>query len=148
MDKKKIERERRKDLRLSVSEPITLKFQIVKEKGVFKVRAKKHTRAEDISVGGIRIELPLLKELQIERIVNGHDKLVLELEVPFLKKPLKVTGKIAWIKKGEKKGKVINITGISFEDIKEKDREKVLSWLINLCFKNGCKLEKDYYFKV
>ena len=136
MDKKIIGKEKRRDLRIFMKKPFMLRCQIKKQKELFKLRPKKLSHAENMSVGGMSIELPVLDQGQIDRIINGQDKLILELNIPSLKKPLKVTGKIVWLKKRDRTGRTVYVTGLSFQDLKEKDREKVLLQLVNLCLKS------------
>ena len=136
MDKKQSERERRRDLRLGPEKPLTLKFCIKKSKGIFKLRAKKDFRVENMSLGGISIELPSLTQKQIDRVISGQDKLILELNIPSLKKPLRLPGKIAWLHKKDTSGKPIYVAGLSFEDLNAADREKLLSQLIGICLKS------------
>lgn len=136
MEKKIIDSERRKDLRLGIAKPLMLRFQVKRQEDIFNLLSKKVAAAEDMSVGGISMELPALDRGQIERIIKGQDKLVLELEVPRLRKPLKIIGKIVWLKKRDRRGRTVHVAGISFAGIKEKDREKLLLQLINLCLKS------------
>jgi c-di-GMP-binding flagellar brake protein YcgR len=136
MDKKKTEQERRRDLRVGMEKPFTLRFQIKSNKGIFKLRAKKNFRVENMSLGGISIELPPLDQKQIDRVIKGQDQLILELNIPALRKPLRIPGKIAWLQKKDSAGKPIYVAGLSFEDLNEADREKLLSQLIGLCLKS------------
>ena len=136
MDKKKTEQERRRDLRLGLEKPLTLRFRIKRSKGIFKLRAKKTFRVENMSLGGISIELPPLNQKQIDRVISGQDQLILELNIPSIKKPLRLPGKIAWLHKKDSSGNPIYVAGLSFEDLNARDREKLLSQLIGICLKN------------
>ncbi len=136
MDRKIIKEERRRDLRIFMKKPFILRFQIKKQKEILKLRPKKLSQAEDMSVGGMSIELPTLDQSQMDRIIKGQDKLILELNIPSIKKPLKVAGKIVWLKKRDKRNRTVYVTGVSFQDLKGKDREKVLLQLVNLCLKS------------
>lgn len=140
MEKKITHKERRKDLRISVPKLFTIKFRIKKEKGIFNLRPKKITRAENMSVGGIRIELPALDKKQIDRVIDGKDKLILELNIPYLKRPLRFTGKIVWLAKKDLRGKTTHVAGLSFEGLKGKDAETILHQLINLCLRESCNI--------
>ena len=136
MENKKTEQERRRDLRLGLEKPLTLRFQIKSNKGIFKLRAKKNFRVENMSLGGISIELPPLDQKQIDRVINGQDQLILELNIPAIKKPLRLPGKIAWLHKKDSAGKTIYVAGLSFQDLNAQDREKLLSQLIGICLKS------------
>jgi len=136
MDKKKRDQERRRDLRLGLEKPLTFKFQIKSSKGVFKLQTKKAFRVENMSLGGISVELPPLSEKQLEKVLNGQDQLILELNIPDIKKPLKLPGKIAWLHRKDHGGKPVYIAGLSFDDLDPADREKLLSQLIGICLKS------------
>ncbi|MEW6101764.1 MAG: PilZ domain-containing protein [Candidatus Omnitrophota bacterium] len=134
-------KESRRDLRVTTSEPFIMKFQIQKHKKLVDLAPKQLVRAENISVGGMRLELPVLDEKEINRIISGQDKLVLELNIPPLQKPLKVNGKIIWLQKRDKKGKTAYVAGVTFEGLGEKEREEILDRLVNICLKSGCQIE-------
>lgn len=140
MNKKRIEKERRKDLRVGISEPFLIRFRIVKKKGLPQVFPRRYATTSNISASGILVELPGLSSSQIERIIKNNDKLILELDTPYSKKPLKVKGKIVWLERKDRRGKLAHVSGIFFEDIKEEDREKLLLQLINLCLKGKAKI--------
>lgn len=138
---KKIDKERRRDLRIGISRPFTVRFQIKKQKEIFSLWHKRFARAKNISVGGMFIEFPTLNQRQMDRIIGGKDKLILELETPDTKRPIRIMGRITRLEKRDKYGKPIYLAGLSFEDIKEKDREKILHQLINICLKKGYRLD-------
>jgi len=141
MDKKQVAQEKRRDLRLSTAVPFTLKLHIKKAKEIFNLRPKKTAEAQNISVGGVRIELPLLESRQIDRIIDGKDKLVLELDISYLKRPIKVLGKIVWLEKRDRHGKTFYVAGICFEGVSEKKREDILKQLVNVSLHYGCTIE-------
>lgn len=134
--------ERRRDLRIIIKKPFVLELIYKKEGKLFSLWFKKHIRAENISVGGARIELPFLKKLQLNKIKEGKDKLVLIFKIPSLGKPLQVKGRISWLEKRNSSGKDMYLAGVSFEDIKENKRQDILNLLINMCIKDGCKIEE------
>jgi len=140
MEKPRPDTERRKDLRLDMFEPLLIKFFISKGKSIFKLHPKKYASARNISINGALLELLALNKGQGGRIITGRDKLTMELEIPYLKRPLRVTGKIIWSAKKDKHGKTTYEAGISFKDIREKDREKLLPLLLNLCLKGKAKI--------
>ena len=132
--------ERRKDLRLSVLSPVAIKINITQGKGILRLRRRKKALPRNISISGILLDSLTLNQHQLGRVVDGSDKLVLELEIPYLKRPLRVTGKIIWSAKKDKHGKTTYEAGISFKDIREKDREKLLPLLLGLCLKGKAKI--------
>lgn len=141
MQKKNNYKERRRDLRIGMPKPLMVRFRIEKQKGIFNLRPKKIARAKNISVGGMFIELPALTAEQVDRIIEGKDKLILELEIPEAKRPIRIRGRITRLEKRDKFGKPIYVAGLSFEDIKEKDREEILHQLISICLKRGCSID-------
>lgn len=141
MEKKKIDKERRRDLRVGISRPFMIRFQIKKQKEIFNLWPKKIASAKNISVGGMFIELPALNQRQIDGIIEGKDKLILELVMPDIKRSIRVRGRITRLEKRDKYGEPIYVAGLSFEDIKEKDREEILHQLINMCLKKGYRLD-------
>ena len=132
--------ERRKDLRLDMFEPLLIRFFISKGKSIFKLHPKKSASTRNISINGALLELLTLKEGQVGKMITGRDKLTIELEIPLLKRPLRIRGKIVWVGKKDKHGKIVYETGICFEDIKAKDRVKILPLLVNLCLKGKAKI--------
>lgn len=140
MEKEKTAQERRKEIRLGLETPLSFRFQIKSNKGTFKLQPKKTFRAGNMSLGGISIELPPMKQKQLERIINGEDQLVLELTVPNIKHPLRLTGKIAWLHTKHNADKPIYVAGLSFEDLNTMEREKLLLQLIGICLKSSVKI--------
>ena len=132
--------ERRKDLRLGILTPASIKINITQGKGILQLQRKKKASPKNISISGIQLDSLKLSQHQMERVVNGKDKLALELEIPYLKRPLRVTGKIIWTVKKDKHGKTTYEAGVSFKDIREKDREKLLPLLLSLCLKGKAKI--------
>ena len=132
--------ERRKDLRLGILTPVSIKINITQGKGILQLRRRKKASPRNISISGILLDSLSLSQHQMRRVVDGSDKLALELEIPYLKKPLRVTGKIIWSAKKDKHGKTTYEAGISFKDIREKDREKLLPLLLSLCLKGKAKI--------
>jgi len=135
MEKIKLEKERRKDIRLGMFEPFFIRIYVARHKGLFRLRPKRYASTKNISANGMLVELFALNKNQIERIISGKDKLILELDIPFLKKPLRIFGKIVWLEKRDRRGRTISVAGVSFQEIKEKDRERLLPLLISLCLK-------------
>jgi hypothetical protein len=140
MEKSGPDTERRKDLRLGIPTPFLIRINISKGKGIFKLRPKRFASTRNISTSGILLDSLVLNQNQMGRIISGQDRLILELDIPYLKKPLRITGKIIWSGKKDKRGKTVYEAGISFEDIKEKDRERLLPLLVNLCLKGKAKI--------
>ena len=132
--------ERRKDLRLGIPHSVSIKVKVAKGKGILQLHQRKSATPRNISISGILLDSLALDKDQIDRVASGQDKLVLELEVPYLKKPLKIPGKIVWAARKDKHGKTTYEAGISFEDIKEKDKERLIPLLLSLCLKGKAQI--------
>ncbi len=141
MDEKIINKERRKDLRVIIENPFTLKFKYKKGKNIFDLPFSKNALARNISAGGIRIELPLSEKSYVDSIKEGKDKIELVFKTPILRKPFKIIGTVSWLKKINNNGKDKYLAGVSFEGIKGKEREGIFNLLINMCMKDPCKIE-------
>ena len=127
--------EKRKHLRIKMAKPQIVKFRIKKHRKLpISLVWQKKTKIENISVGGLKMGLPVLEKKQINSIIEGKKKLVLEFIFSTLKKPVKVTGNVVWVKS---KGKSY-VLGVSFEGIKEKDQEVILAYMIKSCLNDGC----------
>ena len=140
MEKPRPDTERRKDLRLDMFEPLLIKFFISKGKSIFKLHPKKYASTRNISINGALLELLALGKGQVGKIITGRDKLTLQLDIPSFKRPVRIQGKIVWMEKKDSRGKVVYEAGICFEDIKAKDRVKLLPLLVNLCLKGKAKI--------
>jgi len=130
--------DKRKDLRVELYKPFAVKLHIKKNKGLPFFSQEKLSSVDNMSVGGMRLELPLIKRSQMEKIIDGREKIVLELGVPSNKKALKITGKLVWIKRKDKHGKTIYVVGLNFPHIKDSERELILQYLMEACLKDGC----------
>lgn len=134
--------ERRRDLRVATSKPLMIKLYIKKVGGFFNFRRFKRSRVKDISVGGVCLELPVLKDSQIKRVQEGLDNLVLELKLPKANKTIKLNSKISRIEKGAGAQEDQYIAGLSFDEMRQEDREKLLYELMNMCLESRGALRK------
>lgn len=141
MPAKNLQTEKRRDLRVKMSKPLVVKFQIKKTRAALGLMPRKPSQVENLSVGGMKMELPVLERRQIDNIIEGKEKLVLELNFSFLKKPIKVVGRPVWLRRKDKGGKVIYVLGVSFEEISENERETILGQLVNACLNYGCAVD-------
>lgn len=141
MDEKIINKERRKDLRVIIEDPFVLKLKYKRGKKIFDLPFSKDAVVENISTGGIRIELPLSEKSYLGSIKEGKDKIELVFKTPVLRKPVKIIGTVTWLKKINIRGTDKYLAGVSFEGIKEKERKEIFNLLINMCMKDACKIE-------
>ncbi len=132
--------DKRKDLRVELYKPFAVKLRIKKNKGLSFFSKEKLSSVDNMSVGGMRLELPLMKRSQMERIIDGREKIVLELGMPSSKKTLKITGKLVWLKRKDKRGKTIYVVGLNFPNINDSERESILQYLMESCLKDGCNI--------
>ncbi len=128
--------DRRRDIRVKLSKPLVIKIHLEKGKRFFGWKIKKKANVKDMSVGGMCVEFPVFSEAQAKLIARNKDRFILEFKVPEYKKPIKVKSKLVRVVKGTKPDEPPFIAGFYFENIKEKDREKLLDKLINFIFEN------------
>lgn len=132
--------DKRKDLRVELYKPFAVKLHIKKNKGLSFFSKEKLSSVDNMSVGGMRLELPLMKRSQMERIIDGREKIVLELGMPSSRKTIKITGKLVWLKRKDKRGKTIYVVGLNFPNINDSERESILQYLMESCLKDGCNI--------
>ena len=87
-----------------------------------------------MSVDGVFVELPLLQQDQLEDLSSGGYDLVFELKTSAGKKPIKLKGKLAWVRKKDDAGKSVNIAGVHFYELDNATRKEILDQLIDICF--------------
>ena len=112
--------ERRRYVRLDTRLQIT--YTIIKQK-----EADTKAEAKDIGGGGIRIFLT--EPLPAQTLLN------LEIRLPEDPIPIKCTGRVVWaeefsILQGEKKEERRYEGGIQFSEIKPKDRDRIIKYVI------------------
>jgi Tfp pilus assembly protein PilZ len=136
MEKNIGENEKRRDLRVKI-DSFQMKCQIIKKDGLFPLQLKKTSlvRVRNVSVDGVFVELPLLKQGQLEDLSKGGYELVLELKTSDDRKPIKIKGKLAWIRKKDDSGKSINVAGVHFHNLDDKTRKEILDQLIDVCLR-------------
>lgn len=135
MEKNSGENEKRRDLRVKI-DPFQMKCQIIKKDGLFPLKLKKTSlvKIRNMSVDGVFVELPLLQQDQLEELSKGGYDIVFELRAREDRKPVKLKGKLAWIRKKDDAGKSINVAGVHFYELDIKTRKEILDQLIDICF--------------
>ncbi|MFC1548363.1 PilZ domain-containing protein [Candidatus Omnitrophota bacterium] len=84
------------------------------------------TITKNLSVGGIRFSAP--------EFISRACRLILELDIPMINKPVKAISKVAWIKKGEA-GENYEV-GNQFLEISKKDKALVSEYVSSLTLYN------------
>ena len=134
------EKDRRKFMRLTFGTPFSIKFSSKPLKISFESIRKGKALGKNISIGGgLLIELAIKSKEEIGKLLCGKKKLFLEIGLPGLRSPLKVLGRVAWLKKMDKLGHLYQ-AGVSFDNIDEKTKEDLMHAMIDLCFKYKCSL--------
>ena len=125
-------RERRKYIRIAPSRPVEVKFKMISHRGRSLALKRRRGTPRNISGGGMFVEMPRMKPKTIERLLSGKYKFALELKIPGYRSKIKILSKAAWVDK--KKGLEHNIfnMGIQFEKIKEIDRERLVTHMLDL----------------
>ncbi|MFH0877008.1 MAG: PilZ domain-containing protein [Candidatus Omnitrophota bacterium] len=133
--------ERRRDPRLGIFESLPIKFRIKKSGWLFSLVSKKTGAVQNMSVGGMFLELPFLKDKNAVRIMKGQAQLILEIKASRTRKPIRIKARVLRLEKGGATHKPMYVAGLSFEDIKEKDREEILHQLVSICLQSGSRLK-------
>ena len=104
-------REKRKFIRLE--EPMTIYYKPIRKNK----RSKRIAAwSRDISGGGIRI--------QASELLKNGDFLDIEVELPNLKNPVRVTGEVVWQKSGE--------AGVLFRDVAPKELHRIFEYIYTI----------------
>ena len=115
--------ERRKYVRIKFKKPIIFKFKIEEGySGKKGISYEDQAQARNISFGGMFVEIPIVDQGGLKRLVDGKDKLVVEVNMPNSASPLKAKAKVAWVGKRHKTQPPIFGVGISFEEVSDKDK--------------------------
>jgi c-di-GMP-binding flagellar brake protein YcgR len=88
---------------------------------------KAGTITKNLSEGGIRFSAP--------EFISRACRLVLELDIPMINKPVKAISKVAWIRKGDS-GNDYEV-GNQFLEISKKDKDLVSEYVSSLTLYNG-----------
>lgn len=136
------QRERRKDLRVRARKPFMIKVYIRRARRFFRFGRKNDANVKNLSVSGVCLEIPVLKEDEARRVQDGQDSLVLELKLPKTNKIIKLKGMVSRIEKRGKDREGLFSAGIRFDDMCESDREHLLYELINMCIDGDGNLDK------
>ena len=129
--KKEIASERRRYVRISPSEPIQVKYNLVKDHGEGEAETNKAS-SRSVSGGGLFLEMPYLEPREVEELLKGEKKLSLQIHIPNLSKPIKALGQVMWLE-GKKEGeRYFYGAGVSFVRIDEDDRDEIINYIIDL----------------
>ena len=128
---KEIVSERRRYVRISPSEPIQVKYNLVKDQGEGDTATNKAS-SQSVSGGGLFLELPYLEPGEVEGLLKGEKKLSLQIHIPNLAQPIKALGQVMWME-GKKEGeRYFYCAGVSFVRIDEDDRDEIINYIIDL----------------
>jgi len=128
--------EKRKFIRLKLKEPYFIRVRLYQANKLVNFSLKRDAYSLNISTTGMYIVLFNLTPVEIRELKEADCRLIIEFKTPYLKKPVKLLGRIAWAERKEKSGESIYSAGVYFEGLKEKDREKVLQNMLDLCLKS------------
>lgn len=123
--------ERRHFKRLDVSLPVRFLFIDAKESKELSETRSGHTI--DISGGGLLLEVDRLNKEWKKGLASGMIRVGLEFGVPTSSEPIRVLAKVIWLtkRKGPKKGRKKYLLGLNFIDITERDRDKILEYVVD-----------------
>ena len=122
--------ERRHFKRLVVRLPVRFLFIDAEDKKELTETRSGHT--VDISGGGLLLEMDELNEEWIKELISGMIRVGLELKVPTSSEPIRTLAKVAWMtkRKEPEEDQKKYLLGLNFVDITEKDRDKVLEYVV------------------
>ena len=126
--------ERRRHVRINLKKPMVFRFKIARDHG-FQSSYEGEGEAKNISLGGMYIELPVMTEDELQRLLAGKDKLRVEVDTPHTVKGLKAKAKVIWLGKKRKTQPPIFGIGVSFEDVSDKD--KIAHYMIDQSFEES-----------
>ena len=127
--------ERRRFIRLSLDPPLKVKMKLVSSGVSFKLTQESEALIKNISVGGgLLIELVLKSKEEEDKLLAGKEKIYFETGLPGVSLPIKILGKVEWLKKMDKAG-LLYEAGTSFENLDAKTQENILHAMIELAFK-------------
>lgn len=86
----------------------------------------------DVSAGGMCIELKSFGKQTEELINTPNIHLALRINPPFSSEPIKARANIVWLKKEELDDFSRFMIGVSYSDIQEKSRQRILNYAKNL----------------
>lgn len=125
-------KERRGFIRLRLPRPIGIKFKIVSTDSKARLLKRGRTSTRNISGSGMFLELPRLSEGIVDRLLSGKNRITLELTVPGHRSKIRIIGKAVWMdKKGVARRRVHGV-GIRFVEITDKDRERLIYYMLDL----------------
>ncbi len=110
--------ERRESVRLKQTIPV--EFSLIRDERAADAGGKRKAVIQNISAGGVRMEVEGLEEALIEGLRNGMVKLGLEIRLPNVKTPLRLLARALWITKSTSvvsSAKPMYVLGLKFIDI-------------------------------
>jgi hypothetical protein len=110
--------ERRESVRLKQIIPI--EFSLISDERVAEVSGKRKAVIQNISAGGVRMEVEGIEDILIEGLRNGLIKVGLQIPLPNSREPLRILARALWITKTispASSGKPMYIMGLKFIDI-------------------------------
>ena len=129
--------EKRRFIRLSLDPPLKVKTRFVSSEISLELASETEALIKNISVGGgLLIELVLKSKEEEDNLLAGKEKIYIETRIPTAAIPIKILGKVAWLKKMDKSG-LFYEAGTSFENIDAKTQENILHIMIDLAFKQN-----------
>jgi len=125
-------RERRGFIRLRLPRPIGIKFKIVSTDSKVKLFKRGRTYTRNISGSGMFLELSRVSEGVVERLLSGKNRITLELTIPGHRSKIRIIGKAVWTDRKGVAGHRAHGVGIRFVEITEKDRERLIYYMLDL----------------
>lgn len=125
--------ERRRYIRLNTVFPVEL--EIVSSDGKEVLSGFHQSFTRDVSEGGICLEINNLKDELAGRLNDKTAKMRLQINVPFSAKPISAEADAAWLKKIKEDHPNKFLIGISYKQIADRDRRRIVNFARLLWFK-------------
>lgn len=132
MENKYLGQERREYVRLE--QTIPAKYNLINDVKSIELSKKRTATIQNISAGGVRLQVEGLDEQWIEGLYSGMVKLGLEIELPGGGKPVRALAKVAWLTKAPEateSGKTNCLMGLEFIDITTEDKDSIKKYIIS-----------------
>ena len=125
--------ERRRYIRVNTVFPVEFEIVSLDDKEIYSEFHQAFTR--DVSEGGICLEVNNLKDELAEKLSRKTAKLRLQINMPFSVKPIAAVAEAAWIKKVKEHPPNKYLIGVSYEDIEQRQRKRIVSHARFLVFR-------------
>lgn len=120
--------ERRKFVRFPFKHPFTIKYKVAKIEPPHD--KKTHATVRNVSGGGMFLEIDDMPDEIIQKLLTGKYDVILDVIMPDDPNPILAHARIVWIDRTYKHKTGKHGVGVSFTQICEEDRERLMTYMI------------------